>query len=309
VLTEEKQDLKAVTGMITQMQRYSVNDGPGIRTTVFLKGCLLRCPWCHNPETWNPEPEIYFHLTKCTHCGACAAVCPVPGAIDLESDQRINYDKCTLCMKCAEVCPYGALSRVGERLSVAEVMDEVERDMPFYVNSGGGMTLSGGEVLYQADFASALLQVARQKGIHTCVDTSGYGTAEDLEKLIPYTDLFLYDIKLMDDKRHKEITGVSNKVIQENARAIAGRTGIHFRIPLIPEINDNEEFFRQLGDFAKSAGVNDIDLLPYHDYASGKYRMLGREELFYKKDLLPDEAVQKFEEQLKGYGLRVTVGG
>jgi pyruvate formate lyase activating enzyme len=212
-------------------------------------------------------------------------------------------------MKCAEVCPYGALSRVGERLSVAEVMDEVERDMPFYVNSGGGMTLSGGEVLYQADFASALLQVARQKGIHTCVDTSGYGTAEDLEKLIPYTDLFLYDIKLMDDKRHKEITGVSNKVIQENARAIAGRTGIHFRIPLIPEINDNEEFFRQLGDFAKSAGVNDIDLLPYHDYASGKYRMLGREELFYKKDLLPDEAVQKFEEQLKGYGLRVTVGG
>jgi pyruvate formate lyase activating enzyme len=181
--------------------------------------------------------------------------------------------------------------------------------MLFYVNSGGGMSLSGGEPLYQADFASALLQAAKEKGMHTCVDTSGYGSAEDMEKLIPYTDLFLFDIKLMDDARHKEVTGVSNKLIHENARRIVGRSDIRFRIPLIPEINDNEEFFAELGKFANSIGVKAVDILPYHDYAQGKYRMLGREEIFYKRDLFADEVVKQFERQLQGYGLETTIGG
>ena len=308
-MVTEASEVKTTTGIVTQIQRYSVNDGPGIRTTVFLKGCHLRCHWCHNPETWDPKPEIYFHLAKCQHCGACAAICPVPGAIDLESDYRVNRDLCTMCMKCVEVCPYGALTKVGETLSVAEIMDEVERDMLFYVNSGGGMSISGGEPLFQADFASALLQAAREKGIHTCVDTSGYGPAEDMEKLIPYTDLFLYDMKQMDDIRHQEVTGVSNKDILENAKRIVGRTDIRFRVPLIPGINDNEEYFDALGKFASSIGVKNVDLLPYHDYAQGKYRMLGREELFYKRDLLPDDVVKKFEEQLQGYGLETTIGG
>lgn len=303
--------VKRTTGIVAQIQRFSVNDGPGIRTSVFLKGCQLRCPWCHNPETRDPKVEIYFDAAKCKHSGNCAAICPVPGAVDLKASYRINTDLCigSPCLKCTEVCPYGALTKVGERLTVAEVIDEVERDMPFYVTSGGGMTISGGEPLFQADFTAALLKAAREKWIHTCVDTSGYGTAEDIDKIIPYTDLFLYDIKQMDDAIHQEATGVSNKIILENAQRIARRADMRFRISLIPGINDSEEFFHELGKFAYSIGIKAADILPYHDYAKGKYRMLGREGVFYNARLLDEDVVKQFEKQLQAYGLETTIGG
>jgi len=299
-----------VTGVVSQIQRYSINDGPGIRTTVFLKGCPLRCPWCHNPETWTQEPGIYFRELKCVKCYTCKAVCPVPGAI-VEGDDvyRINYELCTMCMKCVEACRYGALTKVGETLSVEEVMNEVVRDIPFYANSGGGMTVSGGEPLRQADFTAALLKASKEQGIHTCIDTSGYADFTAWEKVLPYLDLALYDIKHMDPEIHQKYTGVSNEIILENARKVASRVEVRFRVPLIPGFNDTPEFMDELGEFARSVGVHACDILPYHDYCESKYKMLGREQLFYRAKVSEDAHVSALEQQLKGHGLQTTIGG
>jgi len=295
--------------MVAHIARFSVNDGPGIRTTVFLKGCQLRCRWCHSPETWNPNFEIYFDAAKCKHDGKCLAVCPVPGAIDLEAGWRINRELCiSSCLKCAEVCPYGALTKVGERLTVTEVIGEVERDIPFY-GEGGGMTVSGGESLFQVGFTVGLLKAAKEKGVRTCVDTSGYCSREAIQSVIPYTDLFLYDIKQMDDAIHQEATGVSNRTILENARRIARRVDIRFRVPLVPGINDTEEFFDELAKFANSIGVRAVDILPYHNYAKAKYIMLGRENLFWNAKLPDEDIVRQFEKQLQACGLETTIGG
>lgn len=297
------------SGVVTQIQRYSINDGPGIRTTVFLKGCELRCRWCHNPETWDPRPEIYFTKSKCVGCGSCKAACPVPGAIDLEAEYRINWGTCTRCMECVRACRYGALTRVGETLTVAQVMDEVIRDLPFYLNSGGGMSLSGGEPLYQARFCLELLREAKRQGLHTCLDTSGYAAASVVEAVMPYVDLVLLDIKHMDEGAHRKGTGVSNSLILENARRIASGAEVRFRIPLIPGFNDSEEFMHQVGGFARSIGVGACDILPYHDYCDAKYKLLGRGHIFYKVKLLPDQRVKALEKLLQDYGLQTTIGG
>lgn len=301
---------KMMTGIVALIARFSVNDGPGIRTTVFLKGCRLRCRWCHSPETWNPNPEIYFDAAKCKYDGKCIAVCPVPKAIDLEAGCRINRELCIMssCLKCTDVCPYGALTKVGKRMTVTEVIGEVERDVPFYVDDGG-MTISGGEPLFQIGFTAGLLKVAKEKGIHTCVETSGYCSGEDIERVIPYTDLFLYDIKQMDDAIHKKATGASNRIILENARRIAQHVDIRFRVPLVPGVNDTEEFFDKLATFARSIGVRAVDILPYHNYAKAKYIMLGRENLFWNAGMLDEDLITQFEKQLQACGFETTIGG
>lgn len=298
-----------VRGVVTQIQRYSINDGPGIRTTVFLKGCPLRCAWCHNPETWDDRVEIYFTKSKCVKCGRCQAACPVPGAIDLEAEYRINWAACTRCMECVKACPYGALTRVGEALTVADVMDEVLRDVPFYVNSGGGMTLSGGEPLHQPEFCLELLKEARNHGLHTALDTSGHAPPSWVEAVLPYVDLVLLDIKHTDPEAHRNATGVSNTLILENARRFAAGTAVRFRIPLIPGFNDDEAFIRQVGELARSMGVPACDILPYHDYCLAKYRMLGREHIFYRVKPLKDERVKELEAILRDLGLETSIGG
>lgn len=308
LLEESKVGVK-VTGVVTQIQRYSINDGPGIRTTVFVKGCALRCRWCHNPETWDPEPEVYFRAPKCAHCGTCAAVCPVPGAVDLEGEDRINREICSRCMECVDACPYQALSRVGETVAVEEVMAEVLRDIPFYRNSGGGTTVSGGEPLFQPDFTLELLKAAKGHGLHTCLDTSGYAPAAAVERVLPYVDLVLLDIKHMDPAIHEQYTGVPNHLILENARLMAARANVRVRVPLIPGFNDTEEFIDELGRFAVSAGLGACDILPYHDYCEAKYRMLGRESTFYKVRPLDDVRVAELERRLRDYGLQTTIGG
>lgn len=298
-----------LTGIVTQIQRYSINDGPGIRTTVFLKGCPLRCSWCHNPETQAPGPEIYFSEQKCVRCGSCRNACQVSGAIDMESNCRLNHEICTKCMQCVRACAYSALTRVGETLTVAEVIREVSRDIPFYSNSGGGMSVSGGEPLYQADFAAALLQEAKKAGLHTCVDTSGCAPFRDIEKILPYTDLFLFDIKHIDPAIHKITTGVSNELILENACLIARRANVRLRLPIIPGVNDTEIFIRDAGRLAREIGVKACDILPYHDCCEAKYKMLNREEDFYKVKIPADEKVNEFRQILRGFVPEVTIGG
>ncbi len=297
-----------ITGVITQIQRFSINDGPGIRTTVFLKGCPLKCPWCHNPETKSHFPEVFFRKAKCIECGRCKEICPIPHAIILPGDDRIDRKLCIRCLKCTEVCPSGALTSTGRMASVDDVMTEVIKDLRFYNNSGGGMTVSGGEPMAQVDFTAELLKAAQMKGINTCLDTSGYATTSAWEKVLPYLNMVLFDIKHLDPVMHKKYMGVSNEPILESLKYIASKVEVRLRIPLIPGVNDTDQFIEDVGLLAESVNVKSCDILPYNDYASSKYQMLGREG-FYRVKTLEPERILQYKERLEKHGLQVTIGG
>lgn len=296
------------SGVVSAIQKFSIDDGPGIRTTVFLKGCQLRCPWCHNPETLHRFPEIYFRLNKCIACGKCAEVCPVEYAINLESDERINRQLCKKCMKCVEVCSAEALEIVGQDMTVAEVMAEVMDDMIFYETSGGGVTFSGGEPTTQAGFLTALLRESKRLGLHTCIETNGMVASEAWDSILPYLDLVLLDIKHMDSAIHKKFTGAGNELILDSARIITPRVKTIIRTPLIPGFNDSEDFINQLGEFtSRMTNSKESHLIPYHDYGSSKYTMLGKKHDIYQiKEPLGNEP-QRYKGILEKYGLDVHI--
>ncbi len=297
-------------GVVSTIQRYSIDDGPGIRTTVFLKGCQLRCPWCQNPETKNQFTEIYFRAANCIGCGKCVEICPVESAISLTSDQRINRQLCIRCMKCTEVCPSRALEAVGRIMTVSEVMDEVIRDVPFYNTSGGGLTVSGGEPALQGAFTTELLKRAKMQGINTCIETNGYAKSEVWKRMLPYLDLILLDIKHMDPVIHEIFTGVSNELILNNARDLASQVEIIIRVPLIPGFNDSGQFIEELGKFLFSIPrIKEVHLIPVHGYGSSKYVMLGKKEDIYPalNPLSLGNKVEEFKERLEKYGLLVRV--
>lgn len=290
------------TGVIFDTKRYSIHDGPGIRTTVFLKGCPLSCWWCHNPEGQAMEPELILRPERCIGCGACLEVCE-HGAI-FHDGERIVTDRgrCTACGACVQVCYAEARALVGREVTVAEVMDAIERDTAFYDESGGGVTISGGEPLAQPDFLRDLLRACQARGLHTTLDTCGFAPWEALDDVREDVDLFLYDLKLMDDARHRELTGVSNRRILENLRRLSGeghrmlrqgsaqvlrqcsaqvlRRGsaqVVLRVPVIPGINEDEENLRAIGAFAAELpSLERVDLLPYHRIGRDKYRRLGK---------------------------------
>jgi len=307
---------------VSNVQAYSIQDGPGIRTTVFLKGCPLQCKWCHNPENINPYLEVYYRNIKCTQCGKCLEVCsdgaifpPIPIQEARQKDsgyQKINRDLCTRCMKCVEVCPSEALTIAGEEWELEQLLEEVRKDIMFYLDSGGGMTISGGEPTMFTDFSIELLKGSKEWGIDTCVDTTAYCKWENLEKLLPYTTLFLLDIKHMNSQKHKKGTGVSNELIIENAKKLAesGAT-IRIRIPIVPGFNDTKEELEEIAKFAKSLGsaVQGVDLLPFHDYCVGKYEQLDRVWSFPESVAMDAKAVAHFKELFDGYGLDTTIGG
>ncbi len=265
-------------GIITQIQRFSVHDGPGIRTTVFFKGCNLRCFWCHNPETHRLEPELQLQLARCIGCGACLAICPV-GAHRLEDGQRrFDRELCQACGRCAAECYAEALVLVGRQVSVEEVMADILADRPFYESSDGGVTLSGGEPLLQPAFAAALLAACRVAGLHTAIETAAHVPWERLEALLPLLDLIMLDIKLLDDAAHREVTGVSNRRILENARRL-GATGVPLivRTPVVPGVNDTAEAIGAIAQWiAPLPNLARYELLPFHPMAAGKYESLER---------------------------------
>lgn len=252
--------------IIFDIVRNSFVDGPGIRTTVFFKGCNLRCAWCHNPESQFFEKEIMFFKNKCTACGKCREVCPY------------NLEKCDFCGKCELFCPNDAKKICGKEMSVNEVFDEIIKDKAFYENSGGGVTFSGGECMLQIDFLVKILKKCKENSLHTAVDTAGCVPWESFEKIIPYTDLFLYDIKVMDSERHKKYIGTGNELILENyAKLAEHNANIWVRVPVIPDVNDNEEEKRKLEKFLKENGTPEkIEFLPYHSMGEHKYQALGR---------------------------------
>jgi pyruvate formate lyase activating enzyme len=269
-----------VTGRIFNIQRFSVQDGPGIRTTIFLKGCPLACPWCSNPESQKTSSELAHIRSLCDGCGRCPEVCD-PEAISLENGGvTIDRERCDGCGRCIEVCATDALKMFGREISVEEAFLEAKKDELYYRNSKGGVTASGGEPLFQSQFVSAFFKRCQEAGMHTALDTCGYASRSSLEEVLEYTDLVLFDLKLIDNDAHTEIAKVPSTPILENARAVA-ESGIPMiaRIPLIPRLTDAEENIRAITRFVKELGrgVVAVNVLPYHRFGLSKYEMLDRE--------------------------------
>ncbi len=268
------------TGRVFDIQRFSIHDGPGIRTTVFLKGCPLRCLWCHNPEGIRPEPLLSFATEKCIACGCCVDACPNQAHVmDLQKGHVFLRERCAASGKCAEVCPSRALELVGRDVSCEEVLDQVLRDRLFYETSGGGLTLSGGEPLLQIEFAEALLRGARRAGVHTAVETAGHVSFARLARVAPYSDLFLYDVKDTDDALHRKNTGVPVKRILDNLRALhdAGAS-VLVRLPIVPGLNDRQDHFREVARTVRPlSGLLGVEVMPYHSLGIGKRPRLGLE--------------------------------
>lgn len=278
-------DAEKLTGMVVNIQHFCTNDGPGIRTTVFLKGCSNRCKWCCNPETIHHQPELAYDVKKCIgekECGLCLNVCPENAIYVVDSDGkvRINWDLCTNCGKCVDVCPPEALTLFGREMTVDEVLAEVEQDSSFYSESGGGITLSGGECTLQPDFSAALLEEAHRRGINTAIETAGNVPWEYFHRVVQHVDTVLHDFKVSDPVRHKRWVGTDNARIKDNfARAYETFPDKTFivRTPVIPGVNDDEEHIRAVLEFIRPyKNVVDYQLLPYHRYGESKYGFLGR---------------------------------
>ncbi len=295
-------------GTITDIKRFAIHDGPGIRVTVFFKGCPLTCWWCHNPECIDFSPQLIHYENRCMGCLECVRVCPA-GALEKGGNFPILHrEKCIYCRECEEVCPTGAVEVVGRKVSVRYLIREVEKDLPFMHDSGGGLTLSGGEPLAQPDFAEALLREAKERGIHTAVDTCGHVPFSVIERVCPLTDLFLYDLKFMDREKHRRYTGVSNELILENLEKLANRGArVQVRIPVLPGINDSE--MEDMAEWLSLKGIEDVALLPYHKAGEVKYRRLGMP--YRLKDLRPPSAeqLQEIKVLFESKGIRVKVGG
>jgi len=296
-------------GFVFDVKRYATDDGPGIRTTVFLKGCPLHCWWCHNPEGQNPKPELMYKRTRCKSSGECVKSCP-NGAISKGTQYvSINRNLCNSCGKCALACPSDALVLVGRAVSADEILKEIQKDATFFDESGGGVTFSGGEPLMQPDFLEGLLEGCKDRNIRTAVDTCGYASYKTIERIRDKVDLFLYDIKSMDDWTHRKYTGVSNRLIVQNFKILAKNgSSISVRFPVIPGVNDTAKNVARTGELLLSCGVKQVCLLPFHRAGIEKYRSLDKP---CKLDIRSpsDEKMQLIKEKLIKVGLDVRIGG
>ena len=289
-------------GIIFNIQKFCVHDGPGIRTTVFLKGCPLSCLWCHNPESNSPKKEIFYDAKKCIMCTACT-LCEKNCHTFDAGKHYYDRSECEKCGRCTEICPAMALETVGEQKSVDEVIEAVLKDKAFYDTSGGGMTLSGGEPMMQFDFTLALMKAAKEKGLHTCMETCGFAKSEQFRKIAKYTDIFLYDYKETDSQKHKGFTGVENTLILENLHMLdALGAKIILRCPIIPGLNDTDSHFAGIANTANSLeNILEINIEPYHPLGSSKSELLGKEYalslLSFPEDKNISEWISKISEK------------
>lgn len=295
--------------IIFDIQRYSVHDGPGIRTLVFFKGCPLRCKWCQNPESLRREREIAFFASKCIGCGECAKVCP-KGAIVLEDARRIDRRLCDRCGECAEVCYAEALTVVGKEYDVSSLLDIVERDRPFYEQSGGGVTVSGGEPTLQWEFLLDFLRAAKDAGLNTVIETCGAFAWSTFKTLLPYIDIIYFDLKVIDESEHKRLTGVDNKRILANARkAVNADNKVVFRMPLIPTMTATQKNITDTIDFLNELKQEEVHLLPYHKMGESKLQRIASSLESLDVEPLSDEQLAGIKQQFELAGFRVSIGG
>lgn len=298
-----------MTGTVFDMQRFSLHDGPGIRTIVFLKGCPLHCRWCSNPESQNNSPIVMYKKSDCFKCGRCISVCKV-GAISFDNETHIDRKKCTGCGECTNVCPSGALVLKGKTMTIQQAIKELKKDATIFRRSDGGVTLSGGEPLVQHDFASQLLLACKSQGWNTAIETTGFGSSEAIEKVIPYVDTVLLDIKHIDPYTHKKFTGISNEIILKNARRISQITKTVVRVPIIPGFNYSYKDIEDIAKFVKTLNnVDTIHLLPYHTFGENKYDLLGIEYTLDGLKRLSKEDLNEHKRIVESYGIKCIIGG
>jgi pyruvate formate lyase activating enzyme len=290
-----------VTGLVFDIKKFAIHDGPGIRTTVFLKGCYLKCLWCHNPESLESTAEIAFQPERCIGCGYCIQICPNGCHLLIQNQHIYERGHCVRCGSCTLECYSGSLEISGKEMTVAAVIEEVLKDKPFYETSDGGMTISGGEPMLQFDFTKSLLHLAKQQQLHTCLDTSGHAPFEKYQQLFDDVDIFLYDVKETDARKHLELVGVNNQLILKNLFNIdAAGKSIIIRCPIVPGLNDRLDHLTQIAEIAnRLKNLLQIDVLPYHPLGNSKSARFGKESAFQKLTFPPEEQINGWVEFLQ----------
>ena len=303
----KKQSDDTPTAQITGVKRFAIHDGPGIRTTFFLKGCPLKCLWCHNPEAISPSPQMACYSHRCVNCGVCVQICPQQAHVMDGGGHSFKHERCIACGKCEETCQGGAMKLYGTSVSMEDTLAIALEDEMFYRESGGGVTISGGEPLFQSTFTLAFMAALKAKGIHTALDTCLFVSKTDLEKALPFADIFLVDFKHPDSAQHQKLTGKPNEIICHNLEFLSqSGAKIEIRIPVVPGCNDSEETIRQTGLYLGALNITLVRLLPYHALARSKYAALGL------TDTMPDvqspsrEHLRAIANILGQYGLKAV---
>lgn len=289
-------------GIVFDIQKFCVNDGPGIRSVVFLKGCPLKCLWCHNPESNQNKRQMYCDMNKCVSCGRCQQVCKQNVHCIEDGKHTIDHKKCILCEECVKNCPTQAIGIYGKEMPVDEIIDVVIKDKEYYENSGGGVTISGGEPMMQSEFSLKLAKRLKEEGIHVCMETSGFAKSEDFMKIDPYIDMFLFDYKATGEQLHKKLTGVSRSVIIDNlGQLIKRKKNVRLRCPIIPGYNLSKEHLRAIAHFSK-LGVSSVDIIPYHNMGIAKAKNIGSDMYLENVKVPTPEEVQEWIDYIEANG-------